>query len=118
MQNKLQELTDKLYNEGLVFRYSEQPYDNIAAAKRHVEQDYHFDYLTEPSFRPEVWWSGSERLQLNYVVMLAHLVEAYRETGRQQQADRLYDILKASVENGGFSEAKKKEYLGYLDQWK
>lgn len=114
----ISELMNKLYNDGLVFKYSESPYDNIASAMRHVEQDYHFDYLSEPAFQVEKWWTGSENLQLNYVVMLAHLVEAYRETGRQQQADRLYDILKASVENGGFSEAKKKEYLGYLDQWK
>ena len=48
----------KLYNEGLVYRYSEEPYDNVSAAQRHVERDYHFDYLTEPAFRVETWWSG------------------------------------------------------------
>ena len=117
-RNVIPGLMNRLYNDGLVFKYSASPYDNIASAMRHVEEDYHLEYLTEPAFHVEKWWTGSENLQLNYVVMLAHLVEAYRETGRQQQADRLYDILKASVENGGFSEAKKKEYLGYLDQWK
>lgn len=117
-EHTVKSISRKLYNEGLVFRYSEQPYDNIAAAKRHVEQDYHFDYLTEPSFRPEVWWSGSEHLQLNYVVMLAPLVQSYRKEGRTRQADRLYRILQASVENGKFATDTQRTYLDYLEKWR
>lgn len=114
----VQGIARKLYNEGLVYRYSEEPYDNVSAAKRHVERDYHFDYLTEPAFRLESWWSGSEMLLLNYTVMLGPLVQSYRESGNQERADWLYRILKASVENGGFSAAKKKEYLDYLEKWR
>ena len=97
----VQGIARKLYNEGLVYRYSEEPYDNVSAAQRHVERDYHFDYLTEPAFRVETWWSGSEMLLLNYTVMLGPLVQSYRESGHQERADWLYRILKASVENGG-----------------
>lgn len=104
----VQGIARKLYNEGLVYRYSEEPYDNVSAAQRHVERDYHFDYLTEPAFRLESWWSGSEMLLLNYTVMLGPLVQSYRESGNQERADWLYRILKASVENGGFSAAKKR----------
>lgn len=114
----VQGIARKLYNEGLVYRYSEEPYDNVSAAQRHVERDYHFDYLTEPAFRLESWWSGSEMLLLNYTVMLGPLVQSYRESGNQERADWLYRILKASVENGGFSAAKKKEYLDYLEKWR
>ena len=114
----VQGIARKLYNEGLVYRYSEEPYDNVSAAQRHVERDYHFDYLTEPAFRVETWWSGSEMLLLNYTVMLGPLVQSYRESGHQERADWLYRIFKASVENGGFSAAKKKEYLDYLEKWR
>ena len=114
----VQGIARKLYNEGLVYRYSEEPYDNVSAAQRHVERDYHFDYLTEPAFRLETWWSGSEMLLLNYTVMLGPLVQSYRESGNRERADWLYRILKASVENGGFSAAKKKEYLDYLEKWR
>lgn len=114
----VQGIARKLYNEGLVYRYSEEPYDNVSAAQRHVERDYHFDYLTEPAFRVETWWSGSEMLLLNYTVMLGPLVQSYRESGNRERADWLYRILKASVENGGFSAAKKKEYLDYLEKWR
>ena len=57
-------------------------------------------------------------LLLNYTVMLGPLVQSYRESGNRERADRLYRILKASVENGGFSAAKKKEYLDYLEKWR
>ena len=112
----VQGIARKLYNEGLVYRYSEEPYDNVSAAQRHVERDYHFDYLTEPAFRVETWWSGSEMLLLNYTVMLGPLVQSYRESGHQERADWLYRILKASVENGGFSAAKKKGVFGLFGE--
>lgn len=112
----VQGIARKLYNEGLVYRYSEEPYDNVSAAQRHVERDYHFDYLTEPAFRLESWWSGSEMLLLNYTVMLGPLVQSYRESGNQERADWLYRILKASVENGGFSAAKKKGVFGLFGE--
>lgn len=112
----VQGIARKLYNEGLVYRYSEEPYDNVSAAKRHVERDYHFDYLTEPAFRLESWWSGSEMLLLNYTVMLGPLVQSYRESGNRERADWLYRILKASVENGGFSAAKKKGVFGLFGE--
>ena len=112
----VQGIARKLYNEGLVYRYSEEPYDNVSAAQRHVERDYHFDYLTEPAFRVETWWSGSEMLLLNYTVMLGPLVQSYRESGNRERADWLYRILKASVENGGFSAAKKKGVFGLFGE--
>lgn len=118
IQRILGKIAHKLYNEGLVYKYSECPYDNIVAAKRHVEQDYHLEYLTEPEFRKESWWSGSEGLQLNYTVMLAHLVGVYRKKGEEKKAERLYHTLRASVENGHFSEERKNVYLDYLERWR
>ena len=37
-QEAVSGMARKLYNEGLVYRYSEEPYDNVSAAKRHVER--------------------------------------------------------------------------------
>lgn len=42
------EMKDFLYSEGLVFRYSLKPYDNMAILRRNYEQVYLLDYLQSP----------------------------------------------------------------------
>lgn len=112
---QIEELANCTYNEGIVYRYSETPYNNIAATKNALENKYHLDYLTEPKFRAETYWKGSEKLQVNYVVSLAHLVKSYRESGDKKRAQWLYDILRASVENTRLADDDKRYYINYLD---
>lgn len=106
----------KLYNEGLAFRYSPVPYDHIAAAKQAVESRYRLDYLLEPTYRPQVSWSGSAGVQANYAVLLGHLVRSYREAGDEGRAARLYERLHAAVERSSVGEGQKREYMDYLDR--
>lgn len=114
--NYAQDFRAKLYNEGLVLRYSPQPYDNVSAAKRAVEEKYRLDYLTEPAFRPQVEWQGSMGTQLNYVVMLGGLLKEYRADGNELQARRLERALRAVVEGASLSEEVRREYLNFIEQ--
>jgi len=109
-------LSEKLYNEGLLLHYSNHKYDNIAVAKHNVEKRYHLDYLTEPNFGTQEWWSGNERMQMNYVVLLSHLVKEYKKEGNKEQALRLSYILRMSVVNTPVGETTKKAYLEILEK--
>lgn len=115
---QIKSLARNTYAEGIVYRYSERPYDNLSATKRALEHKYHLEYLTEPKFHAETYWKGSEMLQVNYVVGLAHLVKSYREAGDLKRANWLYEALKASVENTRLPEDVKRQYIGYLDSQK
>lgn len=115
-RNYTRTIESKLYNEGLVFRYSPTPYDPVSAAKRAVEERYRLDYLLEPPFRPQTRWSGSAGVQANYAVLLGHLVKSYREAGDARRADWLYERLRAAVECSGVEGERKQEYLDYLER--
>lgn len=108
-------LSKKLYNEGLLLHYSERKYNNIAVAKRNIETRYHLEYLTEPNFSVQEWWSGNERMQMNYVVLLSHLLKEYRADGNEEQARKLSYILRMSVVNTPADEETKKTYLEILN---
>lgn len=103
-----------LYNEGLVFRYSTHPYDNVAVAKRNVEERYAFQYLMEPKFVCEEQWKGSERIQLNYMVMLAPIVKSYKEDGDTLHANQLTRYLCAAVVNTSIPQEEKQKYIHLL----
>lgn len=104
----------KLYNEGLVFRYSAKRYDNMAVAMRNVEEKYRMDYLTEPLYVNEEQWKGSERIQLNYMVMLAPVVKSYRQAGDTLHANRLTRYLSAAVTRTSLSNEEKQKYFNLL----
>ncbi len=103
-----------LYNEGLVFRYSTRRYDNMAVAKRNVERKYHLQYLGEPDFVSEEQWKGSERIQLNYMVMLAPVVKSYKEEGDTLHANQLARYLSTAVIETSLPEEEKVKYINLL----
>ncbi len=105
-----------LYNEGLVFHYSTKRYDNMAVAKQNVEKRYSMDYLIEPQFVNEEQWKGSERTQLNYMVMLAPVVKSYREEGDTLNATILARYLSSAVMQTSLSAEEKQQYFNLLDK--
>ncbi|MBR1877915.1 MAG: hypothetical protein IJ814_02790 [Paludibacteraceae bacterium] len=104
-----------LYNEGLVFKYSTRRYNNMAVAKRNVETKYNLQYLSEPAFVCEEQWKGSERCQLNYMVMLAPVVRTYKEEGDTLHANRLTRALTSAVVNTSLPDEEKTKYINLLD---
>lgn len=110
-------LADKLYREGLLLKYSKKPYDNISASKTAIEKKYKLEYLSEPKFQPEVYWKGSEMIQVNYVVLLGSFIKTYREEGNTLRAKWLENRLRASIENTRLPKETKATYLKHLNQY-
>lgn len=99
-----------LYNEGLLLKYAEKPYDNMAVKLRNVEQRYMMEYLLV-SFRPD--WTAGQRLSANYAVMLANLLPHYAKYDKKRY-DWLMTLLVSGISNTSLSEEKKQEYLNLL----
>jgi len=108
-------IADCLYREGLLLKYSINKYDNWAASKKAIHK-YHFEYLKLPKFRLENYWKGSEKLQTNYVVLLADYVRKYKQTGNTTDANWLEQVLRTSIENTQLPESSKATYIEYLEQ--
>ena len=101
---------NNLYNEGLLLKYSDKPYDNIAVKRRNVEERYILEYLLV-SFRPE--WTTGQRLSANYAVLLADLLPYYARHDHERY-DWLMRLLVAAIENAKMDEGQKQQYMNLL----
>lgn len=103
---------DSIYNEGLLLKYNPRKYDNFAVAMHNVREVYHLEYLAEPDLVYDSWVT-SQQLDLNHVTLLSHLVSKFRKKGEVEQADRLHDILRLTVERSRIfaDEQTKKAYM-------
>lgn len=114
---EIKEFCECLYQEGLLLKYSSTPYDNAAAALRAFEK-YHLEYLTEPRFRTENYWKGSEKLQVNYVTLLPKFILRFKAVGDEKRAQWLYRTLRASIMNTQLDEPTKQRYLQHLENFR
>lgn len=114
---EIKEFCECLYQEGLLLKYSSTPYDNATAALRAFEK-YHLEYLTEPRFRTENYWKGSEKLQVNYVTLLPKFIQRFKAVGDEKRAQWLYRTLRASITNTQLDEATKQRYLQHLENFR
>ena len=114
---EIKEFCECLYQEGLLLKYSSTPYDNATAALRAFGK-YHLEYLTEPRFRTENYWKGSEKLQVNYVTLLPKFIQRFKAAGDEKRAQWLYRTLRASIMNTQLDEPTKQRYLQHLENFR
>ena len=91
----------------MVFRYSVQPYDNIAVKRRNFENVYLLDYLIE-GFNND--YPIYERLKMNYITAFKSLLRYYKERGKQTEYNRLYTLLKGIVSNNTAIDEQLRNY--------
>lgn len=103
---------DSIYNEGLLLKYSNQPYDNFAVAMHNVSHVYHLDYLAEPDFTP-CRWESSAQMDLNNVTLLSNLINKFYRKGDTTSAERLLHTLNACIQNSTL-EPEAKAYFKAL----
>ena len=107
---------DKLYSEGLVYKYSDRKYDNLAVKQENYEKKYLLDYLYE-QFTPETYEASAYKLNLNYIPCFKSLLEYYKESGNKQKYSELYGLMKRIVfKTDGITEEKRKEYHDEIDR--
>lgn len=92
------ELKDSLYSEGLVFRYSSKPYNNMAATRKNYEQNYLLDYLRHPLIEDKYFLSNAFNILKNYIVAFSPLLQFYNKSGDKNQYIRLRNLLQSILE--------------------
>lgn len=97
-RNILEEIKDSLYNEGLVFRYSTRPYNNLAAMRKNYEQNYLLDYLRQPLYKNNSRYSYIFNFLTNYIVSFSPLLQFYDASGDKNQARRLRSMLQGILD--------------------
>lgn len=78
-----QQIEERLYLCGLVYRYDTTSFDHLAVLKRNFEKLYALDYL-DKVFYPEISTELVERINTNYIIPMFKLYEHYRDSGDLQ----------------------------------
>lgn len=106
---------DKLYSEGLVMRYSEKPYDNLAIKRKNFEEKYLTDYLRE-SFLPESYAASAHKFNLNYIPCFKSLLDYYKQTGNFFRYNELRTLMLRIVEQTDVPDEEKQKYYEEIDR--
>lgn len=88
----LERMQDFLYSEGLVFRYSLKPYDNMAVMRKNYEQVYLLDYLRFPVVMDAL------RNNDRYILAFLPLLKFYQVSGDKNQFLKLRRLLLSIVD--------------------
>ena len=114
VEEQLELLKSCLYSEGLVQKYSPEPYDNTEASLRAIEK-YKLDFFTDPNYTPKDEWEGAKNMQLHYMELLYPYIQVYKDLGNMERAEWLRRTLRASITNTNLDEDAKNYFLPYLD---
>ena len=106
---------DKLYSEGLVMRYSEKPYDNLAIKRKNFEENYLTDYLRE-SFLPENYPASANKFNLNYIPCFKSLLDHYKQTGNFFRYNELRSLMLRIVEQIDVPDEEKQKYYEEINR--
>ncbi|MBR4998086.1 MAG: hypothetical protein IKY84_09555 [Bacteroidaceae bacterium] len=106
---------DKLYSEGLVMRYSEKPYDNLAIKRKNIEENYLTDYLRE-SFLPENYPASANKFNLNYIPCFKSLLDHYKQTGNFFRYNELRSLMVRIVEQIDVPDEEKQKYYEEINR--
>ena len=106
---------DKLYSEGLVYRYSPRRYDNLAVKQQNYEKRYLLDYLYE-SFVPETYEASAYRLNLNYIPCLKSLLDWYKQNDKARYKE-LYGMMMTILRRTEqISDEKRQSYYDEINR--
>ena len=107
--------TDKLYSEGLVMRYSEKPYDNLAIKRKNYEELYLTDYLRE-SFLPESYPAATAPFNFNYIPCFKSLLDHYKQSGNTARYNELRSLMIRIVEQINVPDEEKQKYYEEINR--
>ena len=106
---------DNLYSEGLVMRYSEKPYDNLAIKRKNFEENYLTDYLRE-SFLPENYPASANKFNLNYIPCFKSLLDHYKQSGNTARYNELRSLMVRIVEQIDVPDEEKQKYYEEINR--
>jgi len=100
--------SDNQYLEGIVYKYSKEPYNNTAVIKKNFENNYLLDYLktdieTIKSNRPEAYGYG-------YIMPLDILYNYYNDVNNTVKQEKTKQLIYKIGDRCGLLDKIKKEY--------
>lgn len=113
----LESLKEHLYNEGLVLRYNETPYDNYRIIRKNLEQNIRLDYLVEPDFEKGAEWQSANNLTYNYFILLSPLITKYKEWNNPERSEWLKNLLNTALQQSKLNTNLKKRCQEYLNKY-
>jgi len=93
-------LKDKLYLEGIVFKFSEKEYDNITKMQLNFEQNYLFDYI-KFNYQELDKYSSQKHATGNYITFLSELYDFYKLSDDINNKIKVEKLLKIIANNVG-----------------
>lgn len=103
-----QEYKDSIYNEGLVYKYSKERYDNIAVSKKNYEKLFLLDYIRE-QFTDDISQNIVNLSNLNYLAAFIPLYEHYKLSGDFQKQKELGELMLTIARDSG-----RHDYIDYI----
>lgn len=102
----LKPVEKNLYLVGLVYAFSEQPFDNIALLKRNLEREYGLDYLSL-SFNNDPYESVVAIANSNYIIPMITLYNHYKLSGEMERANYWKEKAKWVAKKANMEEQTK-----------
>ena len=93
-------IKDKLYLEGIVYKYSENDYDNTAKMQLNFEQNYLFDYI-KFNYQELNKYSSQKNATGNYITFLSELYDFYKLSDDINNKIKVEKLLKIIASNVG-----------------
>ena len=105
-----QALGDSLYLVGLAFKYSGQPFDNVAFLKNNFENKFLKDHL-HIQLEPDTGSNVLANMNMHYLPAIITLRQHYFDSGEPAKALELEPMIKSIAKEAG-REDKISHYLG------
>ncbi len=93
-------LKDKLYLEGIVYKFSEKEYDNTARMQQNFEQKYLFDFI-KFNYKPLNKYSSQKYVTGSYLTFLTELYNFYKLSYDINNKIKVEKLLKIIAKNIG-----------------
>jgi hypothetical protein len=97
---------DKMYLVGLSYKYSKEPFDNLAVIRNNVENKYLLDFLKH-SFYNNYAQSAVNQMNTGYLAIFLKLYEHYQTCGESEKALKIKNLAKTVADNSGSTDWMK-----------
>lgn len=109
-QNYYKPYINNMYLVGLSYKYSKEPFDNLAVIRNNVENKYLLDFLKH-AFYNSYAQSAVNQMNTGYLATFLKLYDHYMASGEMVKAQKIKEMAKSVAEKGNTV-----EWLKYFEK--
>lgn len=102
--------SNQMYLTGLSYKYSKEPFDNLAVIRNNVENKYLLDFLKQ-TFNNNYAQSAVNQMNTGYLAIFLKLYEHYQASGETVKAQKIKELAKNIAEKGNTT-----DWLKYFEK--